>query len=144
MFTGGLSTEMTRVLTGGGGRSGGQQLADELKKTLRVEPTDSKQMAMVKTAYGVQMLRNRLHYLAKSDDPSFAPMQEELKAKVANFPSPGALLKKFQQDPALAREFSLKVPTLGNTMQTVMGAVATRDKEVVDKSAAPALPEGWK
>lgn len=147
MFTGGVSTEMTRVLTGGGGRSGGQQLAEELKKTLRVEPNDSVQMAMLKNAYGVQMLRNRLHYLATSDDPSFAPLQTELKGKLAKFPSPGALLRQFEKDPKLRAEFGMKGPRLSETMDKVMGAVRARDAETMSgahEKAPAALPQGWK
>lgn len=142
MFGAGLSTDIVRAVTIGAGRAGGQQLADEYKRVLMVEKTDSPQMAALKAAYTMQIGRNRLKYLTTSDDPSFQPIQAELKGKLDAFVTPKQLLEAYRKDPVLAKKFGAGVEKLGETMAKVSAAAAEGDKRALagQTSITPTAP----
>lgn len=138
---GGLSTEMVRVLTGGGGRGGTQAMADELRKVLRVEPTDSEGLAMFKLINGVGMLRNRLHFLDNSDSPKMKGLQAELEEKFKSYPTTKEFMAAVRKNPKLAAEFDLKSPSLLSAVQKATGMIRAADQDSLGKaSAAPSGP----
>lgn len=146
--TGGMSTELGRVLTIGAGRGANQSLINEVKTFTTPNAGDTNLEAAYKMATAAQMVKTTMENTPPPNDQSVKKGWDATLAKVSSFPSPEEILK------AASGPQRKQLSTLDGTYTQLLGkvqdAVTKNNSEPLPGGGdagggtnAPLLPAGW-
>jgi hypothetical protein len=131
--TGGMSTELGRVLTIGAGRGANQSLINEVKTFTTPNAGDTNLEAAYKMATAAQMVKTTMENTPPPNDQSVKKGWDATLAKVSSFPSPEEILK------AASGPQRKQLATLDGTYTQLLGKV--QDAVTKNNSSEP-LPGG--
>jgi hypothetical protein len=130
--TGGMSTELGRVLTIGAGRGANQSLINEVKTFTTPNAGDTNLEAAYKMATAAQMVKTTMENTPPPNDQSVRKGWDATLAKVSSFPSPEEILK------AASGPQRKQLSTLDGTYTQLLGKV----QDAVTKNNSEPLPGG--
>jgi hypothetical protein len=140
--TSGLSLEIGRVLTLGGGRGVNKAQLDEFKEMLTTKPGEDEYVALYKLANGVDVLRTRMQTTRDSTNPKIAAKQKEVEEYLSKVPTPSAV-----QAAADKAGKSTGGAALKGKMDNVLGKIGTafsKDAETKDSDAFKTAMDKYK
>jgi hypothetical protein len=147
--TGGMSTELGRVLTIGAGRGANQSLINEVKTFTTPNAGDTNLEAAYKMATAAQMVKTTMENTPPPNDQSVRKGWDATLSKVSSFPSPEEILK------AASGPQRKQLSSLDGTYTQLLGKVqdaVTKNNsseplpgggDVGAGNSAPPIPAGW-
>lgn len=134
----GLSTELSRVMTLGGGRGANQSVINEVKAQITPTSGDTNLEAAYKLSTGAQIVLTRMNATPAPQDQSVKQAWDATKAQLQQFPTPEQVLKASTgpQRKALSSLHS----TYNSLLEQVKDLPSAGDD---NSSSAPAIPAGW-
>ena len=147
--TGGMSTELGRVLTIGAGRGANQSLINEVKTFTTPNAGDTNLEAAYKMATAAQMVKTTMENTPPPSDQSVRKGWEATLAKVSSFPSPEEILKAASGPQK--KQLGGMQGTYTQLLNKVQDAVTNNNSaeplpgggDVGAGTKAPPLPAGW-
>ena len=138
----GLSTELSRVMTLGGGRGANQSVINEVKSQITPNAGDTNLEAAYKLSTGAQIVLTRMNATPAPADQSVRDQWEKTKAQLSAFPTPeqilnGASGKNKQQLESLQGSYQQLLDKVRDT-----GLPGTPDSG--SGANLPPLPAGFK
>jgi len=139
----GLATELSRVMTLGGGRGANQSVINEVRKQITPVQGDTNLTAAYKLSTGAQIVLTRMEATPRPSDATVAAKWDKTIEELQKFPSPEAVLSAAQgkqagQLRALQGKYSDLLQQVQDTGTGVPGTADTGKG-----GNAPPLPAGW-
>lgn len=143
----GLATELSRVMTLGGGRGANQSVINEVKQQITPTAGDTNLEAAYKLSTGAQIVLTRMQSQSAPQDPQAAKKWNETMATLEKYPTPEQILN------AASGKSKQKLQTLEGSYTNLLnkidqeslpgGADAGAGTNVPPLPSGGGLPSGW-
>ena len=144
----GLSTELARVLTLGGGRGANQSVINEIKTFTTPTAGDTNLEAAYKMSTAAQMVKTTMDNTPPPSDQSVRKGWDATKASVDSFPTPEQILAAASGKEK--KKLAAMTGTYSDLLNKVQDAAASNNTEpppggadVGAGTSAPPIPAGW-
>jgi hypothetical protein len=149
----GLATELSRVMTLGGGRGANQSVIDEVKNQITPVAGDTQLQAAYKLSTGAQIVLTRMEATPKPSDASVARKWDQTMEELKKFPTPEQVLaaasskqaEQLRKSQGSYRNLLEKVKDVDLSQEGQGSAVAGMPGSGTGGGVynAPPLPPGW-
>ena len=144
----GLSTELARVLTLGGGRGANQSVINEIKTFTTPTAGDTNLEAAYKMSTAAQMVKTTMDNTPPPSDQSVRKGWDATKASVDSFPTPEQILAAASGKEK--KKLAAMTGTYSDLLNKVQDAAASNNAEALPGgkdagagTSAPPIPAGW-